>query len=75
MYFITQGQRVLILGKTKKFKGVSRHSQASMFVFADAQSEEPGEGSPAKEAQAHIPKEPSPFIKNALNSSANRSGM
>ena len=29
-----------------------------MFVFADAQSEEPGEGSPAKEAQAHIPKEP-----------------
>ena len=49
-----------ILGKTKKFKGVSRHSQASMFVFADAQSEEPGKGSPAKEAQApsHIPKEP-----------------
>ena len=58
MYFMTQGQRVLILGKTKKFKGVSRHSQASMFVFADEQSEEPGEGSPAKEAQAHIPKEP-----------------
>ena len=27
-------------------------------MFADAQSEEPGEGSPAKEAQAHIPKEP-----------------
>ena len=59
MNLMTQGQRVLILGKTKKFKGVTPHSQASMFVFADEQSEEPGEGSlTAKEAQAHIPKEP-----------------
>ena len=68
MYFMTQGQRVLILGKTKKFKGVSRHSQASMFVFADVQSEEPGEGSPMTAKEALGPLRPisqkSPF-KNA----------
>jgi len=68
MYFMTQGQRVLILGKTKKLKGVTRHSQASMFVFADEQSEEPGEGSPMTAKEALGPLRPisqkSPF-KNA----------
>ena len=68
MYFMTQGQRVLILGKTKKLKGVSLHSQASMLVFADEQSEEPGEGSPMTAKEALGPLRPisqkSPF-KNA----------
>ena len=72
MYFMTQGQRVLILEKTKKLKGVSRHSQASMFMFADVaalQAEEPGEGSPMTAKEALGPIRPisqkSPF-KNAL---------
>ena len=50
-----------------------------MFVFADVQSEEPGEGSPMTAKEALGPLRPisqkSPFIKNALNSSANRSGI
>ncbi|ACO62394.1 predicted protein [Micromonas commoda] len=70
MYFMTQGQRVLILEKTKKLKGVSRHSQASMFMFADVaalQAEEPGEGSPMTAKEALGPIRPisqkSPFKK------------
>jgi len=67
---MTQGQRVLILKKTKKLKGVSRHSQASMFMFADVaalQAEEPGEGSPMTAKEALGPIRPisqkSPFKK------------
>ena len=73
MYFMTQGQRVLILEKTKKLKGVSRHSQASMFMFADVaalQAEEPGEGSPMTAKEALGPIRPisqkSPFKRKPL---------